>query len=195
MSTLTLYRRDETLQDPMGNGVSGVQVFLCNQPTDTSVIPPTNLANVYADSTGQTLLDQVTAGGVMPNGALRASQQLQTDAYGMVSYYALPGVYTVCYFSPQIATPTQTLVLADQIISTPTNLPSFNSDSSTNGTITPSPNGVQVGFTLSAAPAPPSSLILMVNGQVINAYAFADTTVVFETPPTSGSVITAIYAV
>jgi hypothetical protein len=175
----TYYRRDEEVVDSMGNAVMGVQIAVASQPANTSVFPPTPSVKLFADSVGT---------------PLRINPP-QSDAYGRVSYYALPGVYTVCYFSPQIATPTQTLVLTDQIISTETNLPSFNSDSTFNGTITPAPNGVTVGFNLSAAPAPPSSLILMVNGQVINAYAFANSTVIFETAPTAGSVITATYAV
>jgi hypothetical protein len=44
--------------------------------------------------------------------------------------------------------------------------PSYNSDSSSNNTITGAINGVNTAFTLSAAPTVPSSLVLMVNGLV-----------------------------
>lgn len=175
----TYYRRDEEVVDSMGAPVMGVQIALANQPANTTNFPPTPVVQLFAD----------------PLGATPLTAAPQTDAYGHTEYYALPGIYTVVYYSTQIATPTQTLVLTDQIISTPTNLPQFNSDSTINGTIQPAPDGVTVGFNLSAAPALPASLILCVNGQVINAYAFANTTVIFETPPTAGSVITATYQV
>jgi hypothetical protein len=190
---LTLYRSDHTMTDPMGNPVSGVTVYCLNQPATTTSIPPFPLASVFADAAGTIPLDQVTAGGVMPNGALRPSQQIQTNAQGEASFYALPGIYTFCYTSQQMAP--QILTLVDQILSSSTNLPQYNNDTTSNGTIHPSPNGVQVAFTLGAAPAPPSSLILAVNGAVVLGYAFSGQTVVFEAPPKTTDVITATYAV
>jgi hypothetical protein len=173
----TYQRRDEEVVDSMGNPISGVQIFVCYQPATTNVIPPLPLVNLYSDPLGANLLTSAP----------------QTDAYGRASYYLLPGIFTVVYNSPQIAG--QTLVLADQIVSSVTNLPQFNNDSSAAGTIKPSPNGVRTGFTLSAAPMPPASLVLMVNGQVIEKYALSNNQVVFETAPSPTSVITAVYAV
>jgi hypothetical protein len=190
---LTLYRSDHTVTDPMGNPVSGVTVYCLNQPATTTSNPPFPLAPIYADAAGTIPLDQVTAGGVLPNGALRPSQQVQTNAQGEASFYALPGIYTFCYYSPQMAP--QTMTLVDQIVSSSTNLPQYNNDTSSNGSIIPSPNGVQLAFTLSAAPQPPSSLILALNGAVVLGYGFSGQTVVFEVAPKTTDVISATYAV
>jgi hypothetical protein len=102
-------------------------------------------------------------------------------------------LYTVVYYSTQIAG--RTLVLLDQMISGPTNLPSRNSDSTSTGTIKPTPNGASTAFTLSAAPTPPSSLALFVNGLLVTDYAFSVSTVIFQTAPRAGDVISAIYQV
>lgn len=85
----------------------------------------------------------------------------------------------------------------NRIIAPPNNnlAPAYNSDSSSNGTITGAINGINAAFMLSEAPAVPSSLILMVNGKVQYAYAFSNATVVLETPPNPGDVITAVYQI
>jgi hypothetical protein len=173
----TYYRRDDGIVDPMGAGISGVQIALATQPADTSSFPPTPAVQLYAD----------------PLGKIPLKTAPQTDAYGRCFYYTLPGIYTVVYRSPQIATPTLTLVLPDQSIVAPYNGPTYNSDSTFNGSISPSPNGVTVGFTLSGVPTPPTSLVLMLNGLVISGYAFSGQTVVLETAPLSTDVITARY--
>jgi hypothetical protein len=189
--SLTYLRVDELVQDPMGAGASGTQVFLCNQPTDTSVIPPTNLATVWADSAGSIPLDQVTAGGVTPTGALRASQQIQTDQNGECFFYALPGLYTHVYYSPRMCP--QTLVLVDQALS-PIAQPQYVSESTNNG-ITPNINGTAVAFQLSQAPNPPGSLVLSLNGLIIPGYAFSGSQVILETAPKVGDTLSALYQV
>jgi hypothetical protein len=175
----TYYRRDEEVVTDQGNPVSGVQIALATQPAITGVFPPTPAVRLFADAVGT---------------PLRVNPP-QTDQNGHCSYYALQGIYTVVYYSTEIATPTQTIVLTDQAISGPTNLPSFNSDSTVNGSIVPNPNGVTVGFTLSAAPTPPASLVLTLNGLVLSAFAFSGQTIVLETPPPVGSVLNATYQV
>ena len=110
----------------------------------------------------------------------------------MASYYvAEPGVYTVAYYSPQIAG--QLLVLPDQTIAAPFSGQTYNNDSSANGSITGIINGINTSFTLSAPPTPPASLILMVNGLVQSAYSFSGTSIGLETPPEPGDVISASY--
>jgi hypothetical protein len=173
----TLFRRDEEVQDFMGNGVSGVSIFVCGQPADVSVVPPSPLVQLYADEAGTTAL----------------TRPPQTDAYGRASYFVRPGVYTLVYYSSQILG--QTLVLTDQSILGPTNLPQFNSDTTVNGTIRPGINGAAVSFTLSAAPNPPASLVLTLNGLIVPAYAFSGSTVVLQTPPRLGDVLAATYQV
>jgi hypothetical protein len=172
----TYYRRDEEVQDFMGNPVMGVQIAVASQPANTSVFPPTPSVNLYADSVGTPL-----------------TTAPQTNQDGHASYYAQPGLYTVCYFSTQIAAPGQQIILTDQAITGPTNLPQFNSDTTINGTIRPGCDGVTVAFTLSAAPNPPASLKLMLNGLLVSAYAFAGSTVVLQSPPPAGSVLSATY--
>jgi hypothetical protein len=175
----TYYRRDEEVVDPMGNPVTGVQIALATQPANTSSFPPTPAVQLFADSVGTPL-------SVNPP---------QTDAYGRASYFVRPSIYTVCYHSTQISAPGQQIILMDQAISGPTNLPQFNSDTTTDGTIRPTPNGVAVSFTLSAAPNPPASLVLTLNGLVVPAYAFSSSTVILQTPPPAGSVLNATYQV
>jgi hypothetical protein len=172
-----LYVRNEVVTDSMGNPLSGVQIALASQPATTNIFPPTPAVQLYGDSAGADPL----------------STPPQTDAYGMASYYAPPGLFTVCYYSPQIAG--QTYVLTDQSILASYNGLTFNSDTSTNGTILPNPDGSTVQFALSAAPNPPTSLVLMLNGIVQSAYAFSGATVVFQTAPHVGDVITARYQV
>jgi hypothetical protein len=177
----TYYRRDEWVQDAMGQGVSGVLVYLCAQPAITSTVPPSPLIKCYSD----------------PEGTQLFKTPPQTDFYGHTAFFAPPGIYTVVYYSTQIATPTQTLVLPDQIISGPTNLAAHNSDSTTYGTIKPAPNGATVAFTLSAAPSPTTSLAVFVNGLLTNAYAYSapTQTVIFHVAPLASDVISATYQI
>jgi hypothetical protein len=173
----TYLLRDEEVTDPMGQGVSGVSIYLCSQPATTSSIPPSPLAQIYSD----------------PAGKYPITQPVVTDAYGHAEYYTSPGIYTCVYYSTQIAG--LTFVLTDQIIAPSSVQPQYNSDTTAIGTILPNnPNDIEVAFTLSATPVP-GSLILMVNGLVQYAYAFSGSTVIFETAPLTGDVITATYQV
>jgi hypothetical protein len=175
----TYYRRDEDVTDGMGNPVSGVQIALATQPANTTSFPPTPAVKLYADALGT---------------PLRVNPP-QTDAYGHAEFYTLPGLYTVCYYSTQIATPTQMLVLQDQVVAAPAPLPTqFNSDSSTAGTITPLPDGFSVkSFNLSGIPHPAQSLVFCVNGIVQTGYNLVFATVSLLTAPPLGSLITATY--
>ena len=119
----TLYRRDEEVTDPMGNPVSGVQIALATQPANTSSFPPTPAVQLYLDAAGNYPL----------------SLHPQTDQDGHASYYvAQPGIYTCVYYSTQIATPTQTIVMPDQIIAPSSTEPQYNSDTTATGSILPS---------------------------------------------------------
>ena len=178
----SLIRRDEEVTDPQGNPVSGVQIALATQPANTSSFPPTPAVQLYSD----------------PAGKYPITQPVQTDQDGHASYYALL-VLTCVYYSTQIATPTQTIVMPDQAIVPPSTEPQYNSDTSVNGSILPSPNGTVTGFTLSGTPVS-GSLILMLNGLVVLGYgmsvdSFGHTIVIFETAPLSTDVITATYQI
>jgi hypothetical protein len=171
----TVYRRDEWVQDHMGNGVSGVFVYLCEQPATTDVYPPTPLAPIYSDSAGQNPL----------------TNPQQTDAYGHCSYHAATGTYTVVYWSPQIAG--LQVVLPDQVITAPPY--SWNNDSSTNGTIVGVIDGVNTVFTLSGAPTPIASLVLTVNGIIQTGWTISGAVVNLAVAPHGGNTIEARYVI
>src|SRR5580698_9145591 len=108
------YRRDDYLQDSMGNPISGVSVYLLDQPANNTN-PPTPQARIYADALG----------------TVPIIQPVITDAYGHASYYAEQGLYTCLYYSPQIDG--LQVVLVDQAIVPPqSNNPSWNFDSTAN---------------------------------------------------------------
>jgi hypothetical protein len=173
-----LYRRDEEIVDAMGNPLSGVAVYLCSQPANTSTIPPAPIVRLFADAAGKIPL----------------TRPPQTDAYGACEYYAPAGIYTVVYYSTQIAG--QTLVLIDQILQGPAPLPTqYNADSSTAGTISPLPDGIETQFNLSAVPSPSQSLVFSINGLVVSAYTLLPglLTVVLPTAPHAGALLMATY--
>jgi len=173
----TYYRRDDYLQDAQGNVITGVSVYVCSQPANTSQTPPTPLVQLYAD----------------PAGATPITQPVVTDGNGHAEYYAAQGSYTLVYNSPQIAG--QTLVLVDQIIVQPDNNigPTFNSDSSTAGTITPAPDGINRAFDLSQIPTPANSLIIAVNGIIQVGWTLVFATVSLAVAPPANAIITATY--
>lgn len=137
------FRRDDWVQDAMGNAISGANVYVTSQPTNTGhvdedtglYIPPSPLVQLYAD----------------PHGMTPLAQPVQTDGYGHAFYYATANVYTVTYYSGQIGQTT----LLDQTIS---------------GAVSPintsPPSGAQDGtnrvFTLPSTPT--NFLMLFSNG-------------------------------
>jgi hypothetical protein len=168
-------RRDEWVQDPMGNGVSGVFVYVCSQPANTTTNPPSPLVALFSDSAGQNPI----------------KNPQQTDAYGHCFYHVEAGTYTIVYYSPQIAG--LQVVLTDQIITSPPF--TWENDSSSNGTITGTINGINSTFTLSGIPAPPTSLILTVNGIQQLGFSITGNTVTLAVPPRVGNIIAARYIV
>lgn len=171
----TFYRRDDWVQDAMGNALSGVSVYVCSQPANTGIIPPSPLIQLYAD----------------PLGATPIVQPVITDGYGHAEYYADQGQYTIVYYSPQI----QEVVLLDQVIVSPFNAISttWNTDTSAAGTITGAINGTNVVFTLSAAPLPPSSLTFFVNGVSQDSATVSGSTVTLAVAPHTGNTLHAVY--
>jgi hypothetical protein len=159
-----LHRRDDWLVDSLGNALSGVGVYVCAQPANTNVIPPSPLVQLYSDSAG----------------ANPITQPVQTNGQGHAEFYVAAGTYTLVFYSPQI----EQVTLPDQIVSTTT--VSFGNDTFVR-------DGVTAAFTLSSTPFPPQSLIVTINGIFQTAYAFSSDLIVFSTPPPAGSVINAIY--
>jgi hypothetical protein len=187
------YICEQTVTDPMGHPVSGVRIWLCQQPATIgrNGQVPSPLQQVYADPLGNTPLDQLSAGGVNPSnpgGPALPSQQLITDQNGYCAFYASKGTYTLVFYSTQFATPSQQLVLTDQVI---LSTGGFVSDTTGQG-ITPI-GDAGTGFQLSAVPNPPASLVLAINGLIVTSYALSGSTVVLETPLQPADYLTATY--
>lgn len=96
----TYYRYDGSVNAANGFALTGVEVYVCNQPATTDVIPPTPLATVYSDNAGA---DPIT-------------QPILTDGLGNFFFYAATGVYTVVYFDPLGRIPT-TIFPDQQVVS------------------------------------------------------------------------------
>jgi hypothetical protein len=173
----TFFRNDQWITDALGNALAGVSVYYSNQPpAQTGTLPPSNLASLYADSEGVTPL----------------TQPLTSDGYGHVFAYLGQGIYSIVIASPQIVT----RVLPDQVIVSPTSVPTnWNNDSSNAGTITGTVNGVNTVFTLSATPTPPASLIFSVNGVLQSGWTISGNVVTLALAPHTGNQLNAIYQV
>jgi hypothetical protein len=79
---MTIARRDDTLQNTLGQCISGAQCYFLLQPADTNALTP--LANVYSD----------TAGTVAANPQI-------SDGFGhVVAYLTVGPLYTVVYKYP-----------------------------------------------------------------------------------------------
>jgi hypothetical protein len=146
---MSIARRDEWLQDAQGRALAGAVVYYCNQPANTSVVPPSPLATVYSDLTGDP-----------------ATNPQITDGFGhAVAYLDDSVLYTITYNHPLFGP--NPVVLKDQSLGgggggagvTPVQA------STTEGTITGAiPGSV---FVLPSIPLA-NSLILNANGQVLN---------------------------
>lgn len=172
----TYYRYDSWCTDALGNAIAGASVAFCSQPANTSTQPPSPLIQLYAD----------------PNGVTPIANPLTTDGYGHAFAYMAEGVYTVVTYSPRI----ETVILEDQVVTSPTSAPTtWNSDSSTAGTITGAINGTNPAFTLSGAPAPSTSLVFTVNGLVSTVVSVSGNVVNLATAPHTGSQLAAVYQI
>jgi hypothetical protein len=178
----TFYRRDEVVQDAQGNGVSGVQIYVCNQPSNTSTFPPSPLIPLYADPLGATVL----------------TAPPETNAYGHCSYYLPTGIFAIVYYSPQIAG--LQVVLPDQIVARPDNNVTslFNFDTSLpGGGITGAIDGVNKLFLLSGTANPGTSLIFLINGLGVGEqFSFDGHQILFDTfAPPVGTILAAHYEI
>jgi hypothetical protein len=177
------YKRDELVQDSMGNPISGVQIAVCFQPANTTSWPPSPQTLLYSDPLGQNVL----------------TSPPQTDGNGMCSYYLEAGFFTVVYYSTQIVG--QILALVDQIVTPPYGTSQYNVDSTSNGTITGPLDGSNITFTLSQTPSPFTSLVFMINGIVQSGWTVVgggSPTIMLASPagaPVLGDVLTAVYQI
>jgi len=96
---MSLSRDDRWVADAQGNALAGAEVYWCLQPASTSVNPPSPLATVYTDSTGDTPI----------------VQPVLTDGFGHAFAYMNPDVlYTVVIWHPLFGY--NPIVLPDQSI-------------------------------------------------------------------------------
>lgn len=174
---MSLARYDVTVQDAQGRALSGATVYFCSQPANTTVFPPTPLATVFSDLSGDAL-----------------AQPVITDGFGHADAYLTQGtLYTVVYTHPLFATP---LVYTDQQVGGGTGNSVTPVNASTlAGTITGSiPGSV---FVLPSTPTA-GSLVLDQNGITLTpnlGYTLSGTTITLATALATGEGINANYLV
>lgn len=99
----TFFRYDGTVNAANGFALTGVEVYVCTQPANTSAIPPSPLATIYSDNAGANPINQSTT-------------PLETDGLGNFFFYAATGTYTIVYFDPLGRMPT-TIFPDQQVVS------------------------------------------------------------------------------
>lgn len=91
---MSIIRRDDTIQNALGNAIAGAKVYYLTQPANVSALTP--LATVYSDTTGTP----------------EANPQV-TDGFGHAVAYMTNGqLYTIVYIYPngmQVVYPDQSL--------------------------------------------------------------------------------------
>lgn len=73
------FRNDGWVKSPLGQALAGAQVYVCNQPANTTWVPPSPLVSIFSD----------------PSGLVPITQPIISDGFGHYSFYAAPGLYTV----------------------------------------------------------------------------------------------------
>lgn len=100
---MAIIRRDDWLQTPQGQALSGAYVYYLTQPADTTVYPPTPLASVFSDTSGTPA----------------ANPQI-TDGFGHAVAYLNNGqLYTIAFYHPVLGA-NSPLVLPDQSLNSTT---------------------------------------------------------------------------
>lgn len=178
-------RRDDWLSDAQGNALAGAQVYICNQPADTTTVPPSPLASVYSDS-----------------GGTPASNPQITNGFGQATEYLdATQLFTLVFVHPLFGP--NPVILVDQAVQSAANASTSSSPvqaSTTAGTIT----GTIPGSTFNLpsvpvqSPSKYASLLLQRNGQVLTpglTYTIADnsTTITLSTPLQTGENLNANY--
>ena len=126
---MAINRDDRWLSDAIGNALSGATVYYCTQPATTSSLPPSPLATVYSDTSGDAGTNPVT-----------------TDGFGhSVAYLNNSQLYTVVLSHPLFGS--NPVVLTDQAIGG-TSGGSSSSQIPFSGTPAGTVNGTNKTFTL-----------------------------------------------
>jgi len=80
MPVITNYfRMDGWVKSAQGPAIPGAQIYVCTQPANTVALPPSPLANIFADV----------------NGLVPITQPILTDGFGHYDFYAQAAVYTI----------------------------------------------------------------------------------------------------
>lgn len=80
MPVITNYfRMDGWVKSAQGPAIPGAQIYVCTQPANTVALPPSPLANIFADV----------------NGLVPITQPIPTDGFGHYDFYAQAAVYTI----------------------------------------------------------------------------------------------------
>lgn len=146
---MAIVRRDDWLADAQGRALAGATVYYCNQPANTSTVPPSPLATVYADLA-----------------ATPAANPQITDGFGhTIAYLDDSVLYTITYNHPLFGP--NPVVLRDQSLGAGGGGSSVTpvQASTTSGTISGAIPGSS--FVLPSVPIA-GSLVLNANGQVLN---------------------------
>src|SRR5579859_7294682 len=93
-------RFDGVVQNAVGEAIAGAFVYVCTQPANTSVNPPTPLATLFSDTAG----------------LIPLANPVIVDGNGNFFFYAATGTYTLVYFDQFGRIPT--LVFPDQAVVT-----------------------------------------------------------------------------
>jgi hypothetical protein len=139
---MAIARDDRWLTDALGRALAGAQGFYCTQPAVTTTVPPSPLAVVYSDLTGDVI-----------------AQPLITDGFGhSIAYLDASVLYTIVFVHPLFGP--NPVVLTDQAIS---------GGGSSGGLPTPvvpsgTPDGTLRSFGLLSAPSYPAKGQLFVSG-------------------------------
>ena len=166
---MAIARDDRWLTDALGRALAGAQGFYCTQPAVTTTVPPSPLAVVYSDLTGDVI-----------------AQPLITDGFGhSIAYLDASVLYTIVFVHPLFGP--NPVVLTAQAIS---------GGGSSGGLPTPvvpsgTPDGTLRSFGLLSAPSYPANGQLFVSGSYARYgvdYNISGATIVWIgiTPPQEG---------
>jgi hypothetical protein len=139
---MAIARDDRWLTDALGRALAGAQGFYCTQPAVTTTVPPSPLAVVYSDLTGDVI-----------------AQPLITDGFGhSIAYLDDSVLYTIVFVHPLFGP--NPVVLTDQAISGGVSSGGLPTPVVPSGT----PDGTLRSFGLLSAPSYPANGQLFVSG-------------------------------
>jgi hypothetical protein len=79
MANPVFFRADGWVKSTTGAAVPGAQIYVADQPANSTFLPPSPLSNIFSD----------------PDGLVPIVQPILTDGFGHYDFYILPGTYTV----------------------------------------------------------------------------------------------------